>query len=1168
MKNTYGKALRHLKNRNIDEKLKLVEAIPTNNTTGVMMDVPGEFVTVPGEVPREADLGTDGDGVEGYTGADTSGLFLEDGTILIEEPIGDKSYVLGPMISMWYSWANYTQIGYVRQSDRKMVNLGRITGQLEDWDGENGFTSYGQMTIEQAVWYKQQSRSDYRAFYPGPPSNPADEFGRYIGSMVNTTKSTTTVVKQQDTTKPFDASDNFAAQVARGEVPIPQIPRGNAQYDAASELVMIGISAALAKALMGGLAALGARAQREVAEFVKLWKSTGRGPGPLPKSTTPRTTKARYKSDPMDKVLRDIDKANKASPPKGSSFTRGDNIRGPYSADKAVSRPGSGKYKSSSRNYDPKNNPSFGSRRGTRKFNNSYDPQGNYIAEGITDLPVELIAIVNSILAEIGNKPESIDKLISILEKSPKKKTSVKESKEFLSENRKRILRDLRKPVHVEEIGPPTKFRFKPSGRNNKSVGVDMMKIPDTPAQYKPPMNIWGKGDYNANVRSSQEKKNEVLELVGASEHHWTYLTDESSRKKQDKINEMQSAEYDKELEMLYEKHKIKENKTDKVIKYLKDSKDKLDLQSAESMPPTGNPTIDDRIRKSTNTKGKSKKLKTLLGDKKKINEAMTTGALMSTTLPAEGDVDLVNVDLSNADTFYYSGTGGTTVSDSGLSFDQRPSNIYSSNWTLYNLTTAIDATAVNNLTVSVTAGTGVDTPKSGNDLTVEWVSDTDYGVLGTFSAAGGTQVFELPKEANVKNLSLFYSVSGNGTNYRTYTDGYLVGQSIFGGDMNFDMSQQGMSILNSGSTPNPFPPNYPTSEDVKALYGFTFWIDALTESRLTALRNGSISGPMPPSWGGVVPPGQVSGGFTRQDQIDIYNQIHNLYSSYNTRASNLYTITTTNFQRRTPMNVFVSLDSPEATAFIRTDPIMQGLSAEDRRKKLMEMLDAGDKYLLQQLGMTGSKARPSEVIMPPSWEQAATYGGKEAEDRKRIRDMLNNPNDPFYQKPTGQGQPGRGRGMGDRWLPSASTGTNTQVAAAGVPRNTGGKSSGDPNNIQWPRDKYKDKKAPPGPGARVDFAHYEPQGETIMEKKKKSFKDLTSQIPGYYDGKPAPLGFPMEEPPETKNGYHPDLVTPEGQKKQSNRYNNLDPQSAKAMPPTGNPYIDKKVRAAAKKSK
>ena len=96
--------------------------------------------------------------------------------------------------------------------------------------------------------------------------------------------------------------------------------------------------------------------------------------------------------------------------------------------------------------------------------------------------------------------------------------------------------------------------------------------------------------------------------------------------------------------------------------------------------------------------------------------------------------------------------------------------------------------------------------------------------------------------------------------------------------------------------------------------------------------------------------------------------------------------------------------------------------------------------------------------------------------------------------------------------------------------------------------------------------AHYEPQGEVISEKKRlKSPKDLADKIPGYYDGKPAPLGFPIVEPPEMKDGMHPDLV--DG-KKVAKRFNRLDPISAKAMPPTGNPHIDKKVKAAAKKPK
>ena len=53
----------------------------------------------------------------------------------------------------------------------------------------------------------------------------------------------------------------------------------------------------------------------------------------------------------------------------------------------------------------------------------------------------------------------------------------------------------------------------------------------------------------------------------------------------------------------------------------------------------------------------------------------------------------------------------------------------------------------------------------------------------------------------------------------------------------------------------------------------------------------------------------------------------------------------------------------------------------------------------------------------------------------------------------------------------SKQGGKGTQIAAGGNPRNTGGTSSGDPSNIQWPRNKYPNKKAPPGPGYRPPTA-------------------------------------------------------------------------------------------------
>lgn len=67
-------------------------------------------------------------------------------------------------------------------------------------------------------------------------------------------------------------------------------------------------------------------------------------------------------------------------------------------------------------------------------------------------------------------------------------------------------------------------------------------------------------------------------------------------------------------------------------------------------------------------------------------------------------------------------------------------------------------------------------------------------------------------------------------------------------------------------------------------------------------------------------------------------------------------------YQRITPMNVFVSLGSPEATSFIRTDPMMSNLSPAERLKKLQEMMKASDKYVETKLG----KNFPGSGAVPP----------------------------------------------------------------------------------------------------------------------------------------------------------------------------------------------------------
>ena len=201
--NTFKKINYHLKSKQIDEKLELLNEIPTNNTTGIYVVEPEYQVQdpdVPGEVTREANFTQDAL----VNGRDTTGLFDVDGTTIltIEPPdaLGDKSFILGPMASMWYAWGNFSTIGYIRQSDRRMVDLGRITGTLGSWNGTSGFTSYGQLLLNQAVWFRDTPKlngadnntPNYRSFYPGPPSNSPDQYGRYLCVITGTPKSTTT----------------------------------------------------------------------------------------------------------------------------------------------------------------------------------------------------------------------------------------------------------------------------------------------------------------------------------------------------------------------------------------------------------------------------------------------------------------------------------------------------------------------------------------------------------------------------------------------------------------------------------------------------------------------------------------------------------------------------------------------------------------------------------------------------------------------------------------------------------------------------------------------------------------------------------------------------------------------------------------------------------------
>mgnify|MGYP003324205832 CR=1 FL=1 len=73
--------------------------------------------------------------------------------------------------------------------------------------------------------------------------------------------------------------------------------------------------------------------------------------------------------------------------------------------------------------------------------------------------------------------------------------------------------------------------------------------------------------------------------------------------------------------------------------------------------------------------------------------------------------------------------------------------------------------------------------------------------------------------------------------------------------------------------------------------------------------------------------------------------------------------------------------------------------------------------------------------------------------------------------------------------------------------------------------------------------------------------KGLAKRLKGQidYPEKPAKKGYPNDPPPKMVDGWHPKL----GQKY---KYDKLDPQSAEAMPDTGDPEIDANIEKATDK--
>jgi len=240
-KRTFKKLREHLTSTELDEKASVLENIsrmPTNNTAFVFGADPSNpqgnsFETIIDGETDETDYNVGESPTSSTEARDTSGLFNAGGDhskgeyVKTVEPPGDTSYILGPMAAMYYTWSYpWTMIGYIRESDRRMVNLARIDGKLSDWDQSSGFSSYGQLTLDQAKWFFNIQKAfgnsndpdtySYRAFYPGPPSQTADAYGRYPCILTGVSKQKP---NSHPNATPLDkqSGDNYSAMQAQAD---------------------------------------------------------------------------------------------------------------------------------------------------------------------------------------------------------------------------------------------------------------------------------------------------------------------------------------------------------------------------------------------------------------------------------------------------------------------------------------------------------------------------------------------------------------------------------------------------------------------------------------------------------------------------------------------------------------------------------------------------------------------------------------------------------------------------------------------------------------------------------------------------------------------------------------------------------------------------------------
>tara|TARA_B100001029_G_scaffold103999_1_gene85730 strand:- start:44 stop:4285 length:4242 start_codon:yes stop_codon:yes gene_type:complete len=333
---------------------------------------------------------------------------------------------------------------------------------------------------------------------------------------------------------------------------------------------------------------------------------------------------------------------------------------------------------------------------------------------------------------------------------------------------------------------------------------------------------------------------------------------------------------------------------------------DKLDPQSAESMPVQGNPEIDANVQKALDKRAKNRKIKNLKIDaptvenvswketlKKKnleelkkgfkkfkhdLKEGMTTAGVMTLTRPAEGDTAIDTVSPIDAASF-------TAMADVPQPGDNNIANVG---------------------TVIRDSGTG-----SGED--------GGFNVGGQYLAFQGT--------GDAFNNARFAALSPiDSSAVDTFSITAIVGNDINGGE-DPDLAAECLFLMYK--TPGMSTPRFLMQKPDGSSGEGTGIIINSPLSHDGGLNNYSIAIPE----------------YARAKGTQFV-----LYQNFSSSADHdNYGITQIKLQRRAPINVVVPLDDPAAISFINVGTT-EG-DPKKRKKKVQDQLDASNEYVTSQFG-------------------------------------------------------------------------------------------------------------------------------------------------------------------------------------------------------------------------